>query len=253
MTDWRTEEWEAFGRADPYFGVLAQPQFHSATIDEASRALFFDRGEAEVRETLTVLRQLAGADFRTGRALDFGCGVGRLTIPLARACTAVVGVDASAAMLEEARLNCQRADVSNVEFALSRPQLAGVDGPFDFVHSYIVFQHIPTPLGYELVDAILRRLAPGGGGMLHFTYARNAPLLRRSIHKLRRASRLVHRCMNLAQGRPFAAPLMAMFEYDIGRVLEILHAYHCDRIAARLTDHGGHLGVMLFFVQGAAE
>jgi 2-polyprenyl-3-methyl-5-hydroxy-6-metoxy-1,4-benzoquinol methylase len=251
-TDWRIREWEEFGRLDPYYGVLAQPQFHSASIDESSRAAFFEDGEREVRATLATMRQLVGGDLRIRRALDFGCGVGRLTIPLARSCATVVGVDASPAMLDEARRNCLRAGVSNVEFAASRPRLAGIAGPFDFVHSYIVFQHIPTAIGYELVDAMLARLAPDGGGMLHFTYARNATLLRRAIHRARRSSRLAHRFMNLLQGRSFAAPLMAMFEYDIGRILAMLHANRRERIAARLTDHGGHLGVMLFFARDAA-
>jgi 2-polyprenyl-3-methyl-5-hydroxy-6-metoxy-1,4-benzoquinol methylase len=251
-TDWRIREWETFGRLDPYYGVLAQPQFRSAAIDESSRAAFFEDGEREVRETLATMRQLVGRDLRIGRALDFGCGVGRLTIPLARACATIVGVDASTAMLDEARRNCSRAGAPNVEFAPSRPRLAGITGPFDFVHSYIVFQHIPTAIGYALVDAMLARLAPAGGGMLHFTYARNASVLRRAIHRARRSSRTVHRCMNLLQGRSFAAPLMAMFEYDIGRILAMLQANRCERIAARLTDHGGHLGVMLFFARDAA-
>src|SRR6266550_2767999 len=93
-TDWRIREWETFGRLDPYYGVLAQPQFRSAAIDESSRAAFFEDGEREVRETLATMRQLVGRDLRIGRALDFGCGVGRLTIPLARACATIVGVDA---------------------------------------------------------------------------------------------------------------------------------------------------------------
>jgi hypothetical protein len=152
-------------------------------------------------------------------------------------------------MLEEARRNCLQAGATNVELALSRPKLAGIDGPFDFVHSYIVFQHIPTVIGYEFVEAMLGRLTPHASGMLHFTYGRSAPILRRVVHRARRSSRIVHRCMNLVQGRPFSAPLMAMFEYDVGRLLEMLRAYQCERLAARLTDHGGHLGVMLFFAR----
>src|ERR1043165_6842382 len=84
MTDWRAREGEEFGRIDPYFGVLAQPQFHSTALDASSREEFFELGAAEIRDTLDTMRQLVGDDLRIERALDFGCGVGRLTIPLPR-------------------------------------------------------------------------------------------------------------------------------------------------------------------------
>jgi hypothetical protein len=125
--------------------------------------------------------------------------------------------------------------------------LTGVDGPFDFVHSFIVFQHIPPALGYRLVDAILDRLAPGGAGMLHFAHARRAPLARRLAHSARRSSPVIHRMLNVLQRRPWSWPLMAMYEYDLSRLLEILQQRGFTRIGGRLTDHGGHLGVMLSF------
>jgi SAM-dependent methyltransferase len=245
--DWRGEEWEKWGETDPYFGVVSDPRYRSENLNDAARATFFGGGEAEIAETLAAVRQLVGKPFRPRRTLDFGCGVGRLTIPLARESDVVVAVDVSPAMLNEARVNCERAGISNVEFRRSQPGLSGVDGPFDFVHSSIVFQHIPPKLGYELFEAILDKLAPDGAGMLHFTYARRSPLLRRVAHGARRSSRIVHRLLNVVQGRPLSAPLMAMFEYDLARLVETLQRRGFDRIAGRLTDHSGCLGVLLSF------
>ena len=250
MTDWHTREWDKLGRADPYFGVLADPAFRTSELTAAARDAFFEQGERDVREVVDTMRQLTGGEFRPSRALDFGCGVGRLTIPLARVAEQVVAVDASSAMLDEARANCSRAGLTNVTFALSTPGLPGADGPFDFIYSYIVFQHIPPRLGYGLLDAMLDRLAPQAGGMLHFTFARQSTMVRRIVHRLRRSSRIAHALINVVQRRPLGQPLMAMFEYDIAYVLESLQRRGCERVAGRLTNHGGHLGVSLFFTRG---
>lgn len=254
MTDWRGQEWEKWGKSDPYFGVIAQPHLRSDRLDDSGRAGFFEAGAMEVAETLAELRSVAGVASGSGRALDFGCGVGRLTIPLARHFREVVGVDVSAAMLREARANCERAGIANARFCLSTPTLDDVEGEFDFVHSFIVFQHIPPRIGYAMVETLLDRLRPGGCGMLHFTYGRRGSALRSWAHRVRRSSRLVHRAMNLAQGRPAAAPLMAMFEYDLGRLFGMLEARGFDRVGVRLTNHGGWLGAMLAFsrTQGPA-
>jgi SAM-dependent methyltransferase len=243
-------QWKRLGAVDPYFGVCSDAMFQRGRLDEAARARFFASGEQEISATLDVVRRHLIPDFTPRRALDFGCGVGRLSIPLARVAGTVVGVDVSPGMLEEARANARHAAVGNVTFAPSTPALDGVDGPFDFVHSYIVFQHIPPGDGYPLLDALLERLAPGGAGMLHFTYARRAPWLRRAVHAARRSVPLVNAAVNLAQRRPPGTPMLAMYEYDLPRVLGALAAHGCqDDLHLRLTDHGGHLGAMLFFVR----
>ena len=46
---------------------------------------------------------------RPGRVLELGCGTGRLSLPLARSATELVGVDRSAAMLARARTRSRRA------------------------------------------------------------------------------------------------------------------------------------------------
>jgi SAM-dependent methyltransferase len=246
-SDWRGDEWEKWGRTDPYFGVITDPSFRSAKLDEAGRLRFFQSGEAEVAETLAVVRQLTGPQFRLKRTLDFGCGVGRLTIPLARQSEAVVAVDVSPAMLDEARANCVQAGLTNVEFRRSQPGLPDVDGPFDLVHSYIVFQHIPPKVGYGLFEDILDRVGPNGVGMLHFTYDRRSPLLKRIAHGARRSSRVAHRLLNLVQRRPPSAPLMGMFEYDATRLLNTLQRRGFDHLNLRLTNHAGCHGFMLGF------
>jgi 2-polyprenyl-3-methyl-5-hydroxy-6-metoxy-1,4-benzoquinol methylase len=251
--DWRGDDWEKWGKTDPYFAVITRPELQSAKLDDQGRRRFFESGESDVAETMLEMERLLGRPLRPRRTLDFGCGVGRLTIPLARMSETVVAVDVSPAMLDEARVNCQRAGVANVEFRRSTPGLAEVEGPFDFVHSYIVFQHIPPEYGYSLLDAILDRLSPDGSGTMHFTYARRGPLLRRLVARVRRSSRFMHRTLNLVQRRPLAAPLMAMFEYDLDRARASLKARGRRVVGERLTDHDGCLGVHLAFTHASVE
>lgn len=141
-------QWIRFGEVDPYFGVFASEKYHGALTTE-SKNEFFQSGEAHVADVFSHL-----PSFHPKRTLDFGCGVGRLTLALAKRSDSVLGVDVSAGMLKQAELNC--AHLGNVELSTS------IAGQFDFVHSHIVFQHIPPKLGYALIDQILSALLPGG-------------------------------------------------------------------------------------------
>ena len=240
--------WERLAR-DPYYAVLLEDRFRlGQSVDEA-RAIFDASGEHDMGETLGEIRRLIDPAFRPRRAVDFGCGVGRLTIPLARASDQVVGVDISQAMLDEAGRNCAARGVTNVRLATSAEYFAsGADAePVDFVHSYIVFQHIPPRAGLWLADALVRRLAAGGVGALHFTYARRTSSLRRVVNRLRRVVPGVNLLANLVQGRPIGEPLIPMNQYDPATLLAMLGDHGCTHVHARLTDHGGHLGAMLLF------
>jgi len=239
--------WEEFGRGDAYYAVLTHDAFRREQLDDAAMDAFFASGEADVARALATVRAHVAPGFAPTRALDFGCGVGRLTIPLARAARDVVGVDVSGAMLDEARRNCEARAITNASFVLSDDQLLALDGTFDFVHSYITFQHIPPARGEAILRAMLARLAPGGVGALHFTYDRRAPLVRRTVHWMRKALPLANGVANLAQRRSFGAPMMPMHEYRLPRLLAALRDHGCGEAYVRLTDHGGHLGAFLFF------
>jgi ubiquinone/menaquinone biosynthesis C-methylase UbiE len=79
--------------------------------------------------------------------LDVGCGPGTITVDIARrvAPGRVVGIDASAEVIEQARHDA--AGLENVEFltgdvyALDFP-----DDSFDVVHAHQVLQHLPEPV-----------------------------------------------------------------------------------------------------------
>lgn len=249
-------EWERFGRDNPYFGVLNRAEFRGARPDAAARASFFQTGEDEVARVFHEIHQHVAANFEPARTLDFGCGVGRLSLPLARRSSYVVGVDLARAMLDEARRNAEEQGVHNVDFELSndaQPSRSGPvgarttrDGGFDLIHSYIVFQHIPPARGLAITRRLLERLAPEGIAALHFTYGRRASRWRRAVHAVHRSARIANVLANVLRGLPPGAPMTPMFFYDLAAVLEILLDAGCTTAFIRQTDHGGYLGVMLY-------
>jgi ubiquinone/menaquinone biosynthesis C-methylase UbiE len=88
--------------------------------------------------------------------LDVGCGPGTITADLARrvAPGRVVGIDTSAAVLEEAR-----AGGGDVEFRVGDLyRLDEPDGAFDIVHAHQVLQHLADPVA-ALTE--LRRVCRG--------------------------------------------------------------------------------------------
>lgn len=244
-------EWEKFGASDPYYGVYTDDRFKLAHIDQTARDDFFSSGEAYVTQCFSVVKKELDPNFEPRRALDFGCGVGRITVPLARRIDHVVGLDVSESMLVEAKENCQRSGLDNVDLLKSDDRLMNLNGSFDFIHSCHVFQHIPTDRGEAILTEMISHLTDDGIGALHFTYASLAPAWKRTCRRIRATVPLVHNFANLAQRRPFGYPLMQMNEYNVSKLLLILQKHGCHRVhirfSDRFSDHGGHLGVFLFF------
>jgi SAM-dependent methyltransferase len=235
--------WKQIGRTDPYFGVLTDDRFRNASQAGPERDEFFNSGAHHIEHIFTAVRELVPG-FAPRSAVDFGCGVARLVLPLARAVPKVVGIDVSPAMLAEARRNCESEGVTNVTFCESPTELSG---QVDFVHSYIVFQHIPVNRGVELAKVLLEHLADGGVGALHFTYATPQGRLRRIVQKMYRWVPGAYAATNLLLGRRNKHPLMQMNAYSLNELFTLLQKHGCHRVHAYFSDHGGTLGAMLIF------
>src|SRR5688572_18225976 len=139
-------EWEELASVDPLWAILTSADRRGGRWELAE---FFDTGEAEISEVLKLADDL-GEPVRRGRALDFGCGVGRLSRPLAERFRECVGLDISDGMVKLAReLNEDR---PNCRFVVNdTPDLEQFDSDsFDFVYSSLVLQHMPSA---EMVEA----------------------------------------------------------------------------------------------------
>ena len=98
-------DWEHLARTEPYWSVLSEDVYKLDKLDDKHLKQFFASGEALTAKIFETIERHYSESFRPKRALDFGCGVGRLLIPLSKRCEQVVGVDVSETMLEIAREN----------------------------------------------------------------------------------------------------------------------------------------------------
>lgn len=251
-----TNSWQVLGEVDPYYAVFSKQQFHTERMDEKARLQFFERGEQHVAELVdTIERWFTPAPFRPRRAIDFGCGVGRLIIPLSRVTEEVVGIDVAPAMLQEARRNCERAGVTNVRVSTAFPDPAS--GRFEYIQSLHVFQHIPPARGYEILAVLLDLVADDGIGALHFVVDRRAPLYKTAAAWLRVKSSLFNGLVNLARGDQFRLPPIAMYVYSLPRIIRMLNAAGFEHVLVK-TIPGEHpesdlLRVVLFFRKSAVS
>jgi len=240
-------DWERFGRDDPYFGVYAARRFRRRELTPAALAEFFASGETHVGEVFAAIERHVKSGFRPRRALDFGCGVGRVLVALAKRASDVVGFDVSASMLAEAEKNLAERGIGNVTLVRGDDSLESLAGTFDLVHSFVVFQHFLPERGERLVRELVSRLESGGIGVLHFTYTSDEPLRSRLVAWGRRRLPLFHGLWNWRHGKRFDAPWMQMNRYDLNRLFALLQELGAHRCHVRFTDHGGHRGLVLFF------
>ena len=152
-------DWEELAAADPLWAILAGPDQRGGRWDTEK---FFATGEQEIAELLDSMEQVGGIE-QSGRALDFGCGVGRLTRALAGRFGEAVGVDISEEMVRLAReLN---EDVPGSSFVVNTKADLSVfdDSSFDLVYTTLVLQHLPRrELQRAYLEEFLRVLRPGG-------------------------------------------------------------------------------------------
>jgi len=206
----------------------------------SATAAFFEAGEGDIATLLPAIASLLGRDVTLDRVLDFGCGAGRLTLPLARRARNVVACDIAPTILDHARRNAEQAGLYNVAF-IGIEELAG-SGAFDFICSLLVFEHIPSAAGYDIIRTLMTLLAPGGVAALHIPFRRHSATLLRLI---RYRSLPENRTRGVIRHVQRRAPGPAeRCEYEERTILRII-ALAGARVVARLPIHRGHAGGVL--------
>jgi 2-polyprenyl-3-methyl-5-hydroxy-6-metoxy-1,4-benzoquinol methylase len=245
--------WKYYGKEDPYYGVLTADRYRRGKLDGTAKGEFLESGTRYVATVLETIHRHLDPSFQLRRGIDFGCGVGRLTIPFARMGGEVVGIDISTGMLEEAAKNCRELGVTNATFVQSDDELSAIQGHVNLVHSLIVFQHIPCDRGEAILARLLDLLEDDGVGVLQFTYAwgSTVPPGRQLLNRLYRSVPASYGVRNVAKGIPFRTPMMQMNTYDLNSVLRRLQEAGCHRVHLQFTETSQYnqpiYGVIIFF------
>jgi len=204
--------WDRQAHADPMWAILTDPDKAGGRWDADE---FFATGVREVGVFMQRADALGKPDARRS-AMDFGCGMGRLSQALADHFDHVYGVDISSKMIELARQHNRKGArveyVCNPEAELKRFP----DGSIDMILSWITLQHIRPRYARRYIQEFMRVLAPGG--LLLFQYLSKPIGLGARIARWRAA---------LSRPRPMymngmdRADVVELLERSGGRVLDI--------------------------------
>ncbi len=151
------KNWDQMGRQDPFYGVLSHREKFNRGWGEGE---FFKTGREEIDGLMA--RARARGWNPSGKALDFGCAVGRLTQALCPYFEACLGVDIAPSMLEKA-VQYNRFPDKCLYILNEKNDLALFpDAAFDFIYSALVLQHMAPVHARNYIAEFLRVLKPSG-------------------------------------------------------------------------------------------
>lgn len=155
-------QWHHLGKTEPHWSVLTNESYFQENF-HMNRAAFYTSGESELKMFDATLVRAGVARDGLHRCLELGCGVGRVTAPLAIRFAEVIAVDISTTHLRVAEDHLRTKGIANVQFR----HLDSIDdvsslGSFDVLYSCIVLQHNPPPVTGRLLRDLLAQLRVGG-------------------------------------------------------------------------------------------
>jgi ubiquinone/menaquinone biosynthesis C-methylase UbiE len=225
--DRQAQDWNELARLDPYWVILtaADKRFGGWDNDE-----FFAIGTIEIAALMERIERLGHPQDRE-RALDFGCGLGRITRALAQHFDECVGVDISEDMVRGAQdLNANVPGASfvvNVANDLARFN----DASFDLVFSSIVLQHVPDRSTIESYIAEFCRVVRPGG-LVMFQLPSHIP----AIYRTQWRRRLYAGLRRLRVGAPFLYRRLRLVPIAMSYIPEPEIVQLVESVGAHLLD-----------------
>ncbi|MEM1098490.1 MAG: class I SAM-dependent methyltransferase [Planctomycetota bacterium] len=236
-------DWEALAAADPLWAILTDPGTRGGKWDVDA---FFESGRREVRLLLDELETHGLLPFARERlrtechALDFGCGVGRLTQGLCDHFGRAIGVDISPTMIRLADEHNAHADRCRYVHNDAADLAVLGDARFDLCYSFIVLQHMPWDAAQRYLADMAAQLTPTG--LLVFQLPSEARISppRTVFHAAARRGlpRWARRWVHRAIGDPLAMR-MQMHATPRGEVEAFLGSLGLTVKHARVSDAAG--------------
>ena len=156
--------WEHMGNEKAHYSVLSSEDYMPEKLD-ASIEFFWQSGDIEAAQAIRALDLYGASQLDEKVCVEYGCGVGRVTVNLAKHFNQVHAYDISHNHLEHARARAKVVGASNIEFHECADDFRVALEPCDFFYSVIVLQHNPPPVIMALIRIALTALKPGGLAM----------------------------------------------------------------------------------------
>lgn len=232
-------EWDELAAMDPLWAIMTEAdKRHGGWADDE----FFATGEREVRQILD-WASVHGLPARHDRALDFGCGVGRLTRALAGSFDRCIGVDISPTMVGRAR--ARHAGVEGLSFAVGSGE--GIEEEtFDLVLTLIVLQHLPRRSEIvRTIAALAAAVRPGG--VLVLSIPNHIP----ALHRLQPRPRIYRMLRRLGLGSELLYERLGLNPIRMqalgdARLRRLLGSCGLDVVDAIVTTHGSGVRSSLY-------
>jgi len=224
------KNWNELGRTDPLWAILSYPDKKGGkwNIEE-----FFKTGVNEISTVMDYLKK-NNITYARKKALDFGCGVGRLTQALAPYFDEICGVDISPSMIELAKkFNRYPGSCRYILNEYDHLRIVP-DNSIDFIYTNIVFQHIEPVYTKRYIKEFLRIMAPGGLAMFQVITGQVGTVYHKTVFAKLRGSlkrvtpqfalRLYRRVLNRS-GWPddVGQPIIEMHCMNEGEMMDVIH------------------------------
>ena len=152
------KHWDTYAKIDPLWAVLTDSSKKDGKWDIKD---FFQTGTAHIESIFLYLESIKVSVGRK-KALDFGCGVGRLTQALCNCFDECVGIDIAPQMIELANQFNQHGDRCKYYVNNKSDLSLFQSDSFDFIFTWLVLQHIEPRYVKEYLKEFLRIISPGG-------------------------------------------------------------------------------------------
>jgi ubiquinone/menaquinone biosynthesis C-methylase UbiE len=226
----------------PYHAVLSVQKYMPNAITPEVIEEFYETGRQYIDGVFTnSINPIKGTDWKPNRSLEFGCGVSRLLIPIARRSGSAVGIDIANNMIELSKRRAESEGLANITFYNTVDAMPAQD--FDFIFSAIVFQHIPPIRGLPIISKLCRILNREGVISIQLTFAKTVKWAEHSLSHLELHSDDGLKITPLVENTQLHSVKMSMYDYDLNAVFANLFSNQIIIRKLEWTDHGGCIGV----------
>ena len=152
------KHWDTYAKIDPLWAILTDTSKKDGKWDVKE---FFQTGTAHIESIFLYLESIKVSVGRK-RALDFGCGVGRLTQALCTIFDECVGIDIAPQMIELANQFNQHGNRCKYYVNNKSDLNLFQSDSFNFIYTWLVLQHIEPRYVKEYLKEFLRIISSGG-------------------------------------------------------------------------------------------